>query len=409
MKKIIHTILLALSLIGLSVSCADDSLLPLPYNDRTTGAYLRIYKQTSNVFDLNDLANSGFEAIFEPVDENNGADLDHIDFFVSHRRGTDLTQEVFLSTVNASIFEPVSQPTYSVYKRGIVRLQAADILAALRTITTDPDGDGSDTNGDGKPGDQCPHCVPLKGLAAFGALGVFAAGDQINIRYEMVMKDGRKFSVTNAQTGVNIDYANVATANSTPNITTGQFYSSPFLVIMSVRSQIASSWVGSYSLVQESIWSPSHTVAMHASSYPDYMNEVLFPTQDVTLSIPAGGLSTERELTVTYRGQSTTMRVNLENGAVFVPLTNTSIECTSGRELYWTMPPTGTFLGTTALPIGLPQATTANRGSYSTAIDGLTAGSIISIGLDDDADEYGRRNGYCTWTRRVRLVLTKNP
>ncbi len=408
MKKTIYTILLTLSLVGLSMSCADDSLLPLPYNDRTTGAYLRIYKQTSSVFDLNDLANSGFEAIFEPVDENNGDDLERIDFFVSHRRGTDLTQEVFLTTVNASIFEPVSQPTYSVYKRGTVRLQAADILAALRTIITDPDGNGADLNGDGI-GDECPHCVPFKGLAAFGALGDFATGDQINIRYEMVMKDGRKFSVTNAQTGVNKDFANVATANSTPNITTGQFYSSPFLVIMTVRSQVASSWVGSYSLVQESIWSPAHSVALHTSSYPAYMNEVLFPNQDVTLSIPAGGLSTERELTVTYKGQPTKMRVNLENGTVFVPLTNTSIECTPGRELYWTMPPTGTFLGTTALPIGLPQATTANRGSYSTAIDGLAAGSIISIGLDDDADEYGRRNGYCTWTRRVRLVLTKNP
>lgn len=410
MKKIIYTLLIALVFLGLGMSCTDESLYPLPYNDRTTGAYLRIYNQTSTVFDLNDLTNSAFEAVFEPVDENNGDDLASIEFFVSHRRGTDLTQEVFLTSVDANIFQAVPEPTYSVYKRGTVRLPANDILNALRTITTDPDGDGSDTNGDGRPGDQCPHCVPLKGLAAFGAAGNFLAGDQILIRYEMVMTDGRRFSVANAQTGVNVDFANTATANSTPNITTGQFYNSPFLVIMTVRSVIsAAAWTGQYSLVQESIWSPNHSVALHATSYPAYMNEVLFPNQTVNISKPANGLSTEREFTVSYRGVTTTMRINLENGTVFVPLINTTVDCTPEREIYWTFPTSGTFAGTTALALGLPQSTVANRGAYSTAIDGLTVGNSFTIGLDDDADEYGRRNGYCTWTRRVRLVLTKLP
>lgn len=397
MKFKIYSILLAVIIIG--GSCADDSLLPLPYNDRITGAYLRIYSQASNIFDLNDLANSGFEAVFEPVDENNGDDLASIDFFVSHRRGTDLTPEVFLKNVSASIFTQVPQPTYSVYKRGTIRLTANEILTALQTITTDPDGDGVTAP-------ICTACIPLKGLAAFP--GNFAAGDQINIRYEMVMKDGRKFSVLNQQSGVNPAFANNATANSTPNITTGQFYNSPFLVIMTARAQTVGSWIGDYSLVQNAIWSPNHSVALHQTSYPDYMNEVLFPNQTVTLSVPAGGLSTERQFTVQYRGQPVTMRINLENGAVYVPLQNTTLDCSSTRELYWTWPTSGTFAGTAALPAGLPQATINNRGSYNTAQTGLVAGQTLTIGIDDDADEYGRRNGYCTWTRRVFLTLTKN-
>lgn len=390
-------------------SCADDSLLPLPYNDRTSGAYLRIYSQTSNILDLGgavgDLSNpalaaSGLDVVFEPVDQNGGNDLASIDFYVSHRRGTDLTQEVFLKTVDASIFTPVEKPTYSIYKRAKVRLTAIEALTALRTITVDPDGDGVTAP-------ICNACVPLKGLAAFGATGTLIAGDVVNFRYEMVMKDGRKYSVLNPQASVNPTFANNATANSTPNITTGQFYSSPFIVGLTVRSQTPNSWVGTYSLTQNAIWSPNHSPALHATNYPASLNNVLFTNQNVTLSVPANGLSTEREFDVQYRGQTVKMRINLENGTVFVPLQNTKVTCTAERQLYWTMPASGTFAGSTALPIGLPQATINNRGAYSTAITGTTPGQSFTIGIDDDADEYGRRNGYCTWVRRVVLTLTK--
>jgi hypothetical protein len=101
------------------------------------------------------------------------------------------------------------------------------------------------------------------------------------------------------------------------------------------------------------------------------------------------------------------LRINLENGTVFIPLQNSKVNCSSERQLYWTFPASGTFAGTTALPLGLPQATITNRGAYNTTIAGTTTGNSFTIGLDDDADEYGRRNGYCTWTRRVALTLTK--
>jgi hypothetical protein len=415
MKKYISILIL----IVVSIACADDSLLPLPYNNRTSGAYLRIYSQTSTIFDLGGaigdlsnaaLANSAFDVILEPVDVNGGNDLASVDFFVSHRRGTDLTPEVFLKKIDASIFTKVPEPTYSEYRRGAVRVTAIEALTALLTITADPDGVPTDPDGDGIfTNTACPGCVPLKGLAGFGASNTFQAGDQINIRYEMVMKDGRKYSAANPQSSVNPAFANSATANSTPNITTGQFYNSPFVVTMTVRSQLPNSWIGTYSLTQNSLWSPNHTPALHATAYPSNLNSVLFENQTVTLSVPANGLSTEREFTVTYRQKPVKMRLNLENGTVFIPLQNSTVNCSTERQLYWTQPAAGTFTATPfpVLPLGLPQATTSNRGAYSTAITGTTPGESFTIGVDDDCDEYGRRNGYCSWTRRVALTLTK--
>ena len=373
MEKTLKIFITLLGLLGVTLSCTDESLYPLPYNDRTTGAYLRIYSQRSNVFDINNIASSAFEAIFEPVDENDGNDLDHVDFFVSHRRGTDLTPEVFLKSVDAAnTFTAVPEPTYSVYKRGAIRLTAIEILTALQTITADPDGDGVTAP-------ICSACVPLKGLSAFP--GAYLAGDQINIRYEMVMKDGRKFSVANAQTSVNPAFANTATANSTPNITTGQFYNSPFLVIMTVQSLTPDAWLGSFTLKQKAIWSLNHSLTVHQESWPSYLSEVLFPNQTVNLSIPTSGLSTEREFDVEYKGQIVKLRINFERtrpgltgattgqaainnslvtegfpasttdatpgssnlGTVTVPLQNSTVDCNSDRELYWVTPTAGSL------------------------------------------------------------------
>jgi hypothetical protein len=461
MKLKIYSLIVVLLVITAGVSCTDEDKYPLPYNDRTPGAYLRMYQVTSNVFDLNDLANSAFEAIYEPVDENGGNDMASIDFFVSLRRGSDLTEEVFLKTIPASVFTAVPEPTYSEYKRANIRITAAETLAALQTITADPDGDGSDTNGNGQLGDDdCPHCVPLKGLYNFTAAGAYAAGDVINYRWEMVMTDGRRYSVANPQTSVNRDFANPLTTNGTPNVTTGQFYSSPFLYQITCRTLIPGSWVGTYTLHQEAIWSPNHSLTVHQESYPDNLADILFEDQTVTLAVPAGGLSTEREFTVNYRGNAgVTMRINLEQtrpgfsgptgngttsadinehliqmgfaagtndlaaassnlGTVFVPLRNSTVDCSSERELYWTTPTTGVFGNAqsatnpdalnflTAKPL-LPQRVIPNRGVYRIDMNGLTTGDTFSIAVDDDCDEYGRRNGYCTWTRRVYLTLTK--
>lgn len=383
-KKYIVT----LGLIGLliSMSCRDESLYPLPYNDRTVGGYLRMYKITSNVFDVNDLANSGFEVTWEAVDEKNGDNLQEVQFYVSFRRGAGLTDEVLLKTIPGTDFTKVAEPTYSEYKRATVRITAAETQTALATATATPPA----TWPSGSPGIAFP--------------GTLLAADQIIYRWIMVLKDGREFTVANLQN------LNPEKANNTPNITTGQFYSAPSIFTVSVRALLANSWVGSYSLTQTALWSPAHGWDFHAY-FPNNLKEVLFPDQTVTLTVPAGGLSTEREFTALYRGQNVKMRINLENGTVSIPLQNSTVNCTSDRQLYWTMPASGNFTkpgtSTVNLVSPLPTATTANRGAYNTAITGTTAGNTFTIGVDDDCDEYGRRNGYCSWTRRIKLLLTK--
>ena len=352
----------AILMIVIGIGCRDKGLYPLPYDDREVGAYIRLYSQTSNVIDLNDLANSGLDATFEAVDENGGQNIQEFRILVSHRRGASLSGEVAVKTIPGASFVKVTEPTFSEYTRAKVRVTANETLAAL--------------------------------ASASGFPGAFAAADQVIYRGVMVLKDGREFTST----------------NTTPNITGGQFYSASFVYTLTVRSLTAASWVGPYNLTQNSIWSLNHSAALHATpQFPSNLNKVLFSNQTVNLSIPAGGLSTERQFTVNYRGQNVTLRINLENGTVFVPLQNSTVDCSAERELYWTMPTSGSFTvpAGTVMPAGTPQATTANQGSYTTTQNGLIAGQALTIGLDDDADEYGRRNGYCTWTRRVRLTLTR--
>lgn len=393
MRQIRYITLLML-LVATIISCRDESLYPLPYADKEFAGYIRIIRATSNVFDINDIGNSALEMEIEAVDELNGDNLEEVEFWISHRRGAGLTDEVLLTTVPGTAFSGVPQPTISIFKRATVKLDAPSVLAALQTLTTDPDG-------------ACASCTPVGGLVAYPG-GGYAVADQVIIRWVMVLKNGARFSVLNPQASINPSFAKREEANTTPNITGGQFYNSPFIYTMTVRSLAAGSWVGDYSLAQTSIWSPNHTWNQH-ELYPANLNQVLFPNQNVTLAVVPGGLSTERQFTVSYRGQNVTMRINLENGVVFVPLQSSGIECAPGKGLFWTTPTTGNFtLGSFGpLAAGLPQATTANRGVYTAASDGLTAGNTLIIGLDDDADEYGLRNGYCTWTRRVKLLLTK--
>lgn len=396
------------------MSCTDESLYPLPYTSQTFGSYLRMYRISSNILDLNDMANSGFEVVYESVDGNKGRDIQSVDFFVSLRRGTVLTNEAPIKSVPADgLFSAVPEPTYSEYLRGTIRITADETLTALRTLTTDPDGN------------PCANCTPLIGLQAFpgGAGGTLAAGDQIIYRWEMVTKDGRKLSVANPQTTVSPSFANNATANNTPNVTGGQFYSSPFIFTALVRPVVTDCWLGTYTLQQTEIWSTNHTPAFHINM-PSYLNTVLFPTQTVTLEKVPGGLSSERQFTIAnYRGSSVTMRINFEPapttaaptaGTVYVPQQNTGVTCTGERQIYWGFPASGNYTidGTTypagfVIPAGLPQATTALRGAFNNSILGTTAGDSFTIGLTDDDDEYARNQGYCTWTRTVKLKLTK--
>jgi len=421
----------AFILLGVVISCSvDESKFPLPYNARTTGAYLRMYRVTSNVFDVNNIAASAFETVYEPVDVKNGDDTDSIRFYVSFRRGAALSREMKVKAVSVSAFTKPASPTYSVYKRGAVRVTMQEALNVLAPIAgIDPDGAG-----------PIVGASPASGLSAY-PVGPTLADDQFIFRMIQVLKDGRKFTVLNPQFPVNPAFGNPAEENGTPNITTGQFYSSPFTYTITARTQFSgTAWTGTYSLQQRTNWAPSHSIQLHEVSYPAYMNAVNFPTQTVTLAVPANGLPTQRSFTVNYRGGSTTMNLNLEPsspglaagtvanlvsnfgmtgattanlGTVFVLLDNSGQNCSSKRQFYWTTPTGGTFGGSVAAaarftaPPGLPGFAIPNRGVYMTTIDGLTVGNVMTIGLDDDADEYGRRNGYCTWTRRIQLTLTK--
>jgi len=384
---------LLLTIVGISFSCRDESLYPLPYANQDVSGILRLYRLSSSIFDSNDItaggANTGFEGLFEMLDKS-GDDLQEVEFYVSHRRGAGLSREVLIRKVAGADFQPVPQPTISIYKRLLIRLTYAETLAALQTATADPDG-----------------ALPLVGFP-----GTVIANDNLIYRYLVVMKDGRRFSVANPQNN------NPLENNVTVNISTQPFYSAPYLVTIPVRPLLAGSWVGTYSVTQTAIWSPAHNWDFHAN-FPARLRTVLFPDQTVTLALVPGGLATERQMQVQYRGQTVTMRIDLmvpatgTVGTVFIPIQNSTLDaCSGSRKLFWGFPPGGNFTrpGTSIvnLTAPLPIATIANRGSFTTTQNGLTAGQILTIGMDDDSDEYGLRNGYCDWTRRVRLTLTKD-
>lgn len=442
----------------LGVSCSPDpALYPLPYDDRETGSYLRVYQIKSNVWELSDLNNSSFEAIYESVDKSFGADLAKIEFYATHRNGSTgrITDEILVKTIDAatiaSSFSKVAEPTYSDYLRSVpIKVTHAETVAALATLTTDPDG----TTCSGIFPDVCT-------MVAYP--GVLAVNDRIIFRVAITDTKGRVFTVANPQTTVTPALGNPNEANITPNITGGLFYASPMLYTMtvvrglaaSVPTPVASAYVGTYRMTQVARWQPDHSAAQHASFPQAWIDQFIFgssatdSTQTVTLAPVTNGAPTERQFTCNYRGQTITMVINLENtatglsaaaittmttalnspgqpaatpyglgmpgattsnlGTVFVPLMNTTVDCTSNREFYLVTPLGGTFAGSTSLEwgTGQPRATVPNRGAYRNDQDGLTVGQAFLIGVDDDADEYGRRNGYCNWYTRILLRLEK--
>lgn len=428
------------------MACRDESLYPLPYDDRTTAHYLRIYRSTTNVFELNDLANSAVEFVFESVDEQKGALLEEVEFYATHRAGATglITGEVLVTTIPASAmnFNFVPEPTYSEYLRSApVRITYNQIQAALSTLTTDPDGN---TCSNIYP-DVCP---------AVAYPGSLAVNDQILLRWKTRLTDGREYTVANVQTTVSPSLGNPAEANITPNVATGQFYNAPYAFTVTVRRMtnpyVANAYTGSYRMTQMAVWSPNHNLELHQTIPTRLVRPFTFgntdtdSTQNVTLSLVPGGLPTERLVeNVRYRGQIISFKINMEGsspglpaaaittltdafdplstasgmgmagannsnlGTVFVPLVNTGVDCTSEREFYMVTPLAGTFGGTTALRFGLPRRTYPNRGVYRIDQDGLAAGQVFTIAVDDDADEYGRRNGYCSWYRRIYLRLQR--
>lgn len=450
----------------------DD--FPLPFEDRETGSFLRVYKITSNVWDFDNLAGSGFEAIYESVDKNAGANLDRIEFYATHRSGATglITREILVKTLSAAdmSFAAVADPTYSEYLRSApVKITATETLARLVTLTTDPDGIVNGTT--------CTNIFP-KVCPAVAFPGTLAAGDRIVFRLKIIDKQGRGFTVNNPQVTASPSLGNANEANVTPNLTGGQFYNSPMIYTTLVQRVTttgnANAYTGTYRMAQLGRWPGD--LATNANNrqiirtFPQaWMRPFLFgnsatdSTQTVTLALIPAGLTSQRQLTCKYRGRDITMVINLESavngvtgagytagaalaavttmatptlpstpllpgglgfpagttnvnlGTVFVHLANTEVNCTPTRLFYQMTAGAaiinagnpGVFIGDIGMPPGVPRRTFPDRGHYRIDRDGLTVGDVFTISVDDDVDEYGRRNGYCNMYTRVFLSLTK--
>ncbi len=469
--KIKQYVLGAVMAVAVAISCSPDpSLYPLPYDDRATGSYLRAYKINSFVWDLNDTLNSAFTGIYESVDRAFGADLAEIRFYATHRAGATnfITDEVLVKTLNAADiaanFAKVPEPTYSDYLRSVpLSVTYAEVMAAFRTLK------GVDPDGVNLVDPQCTGIFPKTCPAvafpyALPGVSELRNNDRIIFRIALVDNQGRLFTVANPQTTIAPYLGNPVEANITPNLTGGIFYSSPMLftvtVVATQTPYNANAYTGNYLMKQIARWQPDHSTAQHQSFPQAWIDEFVFgasatdSSQTVTLAkVPPPGLPTERQFSCLYRGQTINMVINLENtgtglpagaaltaavatanlplttpgmaastafgmgmpgttaanvGTVTVPLFNTGLDCTSVREFYQVTPLVGTFAGTNVLPWGLPRNTVFNRGIYRTDQDGAV-GQRFVITLDDDADEYGRRNGYCTWYTRVMLSMERIP
>lgn len=459
----------AVMAVAVAVSCSPDpSLYPLPYDDRATGSYLRVYKINSNVWEFGELGavpnKNAFRAIYESVDRTFGADLAEIRFYATFRSGTSITNEVLVKTVTqAEIdtrFTSVAEPTYSDYLRSdVIEVTEEETLAALATLTTDPDG----VNGVDLP--KCTGIFPKTCPAiAFIGAGAIANGDRIVFRVAIEDKQGRTFTVANQQNAAAPYLGNPLEANITPNLTGGIFYSSPMLYTMtyarSTNPYNAASYTGNWKMTQMARWQPDHSPAQHEAFPQAWIDQYIFgnsatdSTQSVSISTVTNGLPTERTFTCTYRGEQITMVINLDGqpagitttgagnalavlntpvhapglpsstpfglgfpagtaganvGTVFVPLANTGVDCTSSRQFYQVTPLGGQFLGVNTLPWGLPRATLHNRGLYRNDRDGSITGDRFTIVVADDADEYGRFNGYCNWFTNITLLMEKLP
>jgi hypothetical protein len=476
-KNIIYTFGLFLAALCIFSCEPNKELYPLPYDDRPTSSYLRVYKITSNVWDLDNLNASGFEAVYESVDKNFGADLDRAEFFATYRSGASsfITQEILIKTLTANEmgFAKVAEPTVSDYLRSApIRITANEVVAKLSTLTNDPDGI------QGGPTDPKCNGIFPKVCPAIAFPGALAAGDRIIIRIKIYDKQGRGFTVNNPQITASPSLGNTNEANITANLTGGQFYNSPMLYTMLVRRTTTTgnpnAYTGTYRMTQVGRWAPDLATTPNnrqiMRTYPQaWMRPFLFgnsatdSTQTVTLSLVPNGMPSQRQLTCKYRGQDITMIINLEAevagvtgagfsgtptpaalvtmqtaalpstptapgglgfpagttnanlGAVFVSLANTGVNCTSGRSFYQMTAgaavvvagDAGAFVGDILMPPGIPRRTFPNRGYYRTDRDGQTVGDVFTISVDDDVDEYGRRNGYCNWYTRAYLTLTK--
>lgn len=115
-------------------SCRDFVEPNIPYSEFDTGVYLRTIEQTSDTFDITNLANAKTELTLEAVDIEDGRTVESVDVMVQHRRlaGEVLTYtpltDAMLKTIPASDFTTNSE---SRFLRVTFELTAAEAIAAV--------------------------------------------------------------------------------------------------------------------------------------------------------------------------------------------------------------------------------------------------------------------------------------
>ncbi len=187
----------------LGVSCDEgDAVIGDVIDNVTRGAVMRTIAINSSDLPIGD-PTANFSLDFEVQDIELGTLVTDVDVFVAFRDNTVLPGATDLD-VAESLFTTISASTFEVGPFGLPRGSFTAPLADLLAFT---------------------------GVAEADIFG----GDQFQIRFELVLSDGRTFSST----------------NSNPNNLGGSFFSSPFLYFPTVICPVPETFfTGTYSMTQ---------------------------------------------------------------------------------------------------------------------------------------------------------------
>ena len=195
MKK--YTFLLAIAV--LMLGCEDSSDPNDFFDENNNGAYLRTLNLSPN-FNLNDIDTARFEVTLEERDEEGGALLSSVNVYASFVDNTTDVQDISVNEVLFTVFQASD----------------FDLASGFPTIT---------------------HVITANEITAFLGLNPIdlAATDLFIFRYELLLTDGRIFSVVNSGTDV--------------TDVTNTFFNSPFIYNAPLVCPVDSSYaVGVYEL-----------------------------------------------------------------------------------------------------------------------------------------------------------------
>jgi len=227
--KTVKFIFVVLAAMGMAISCSDDK----GFFDKDTivyAAYLNVVTTPSSTFGTvsqNDFrlnTTSVYTVTLEERDVERGKLFQSVDFYVKLKDNTTpklTTNEVKVKSVPSTDFQ---QDPETDYPRATISITAQEVLAALGLAQGDVNG-----------------------------------GDQVELRYELVMKDGRIFTNSNAS-GV---------------VTGGAFFNSPFfyripVVCVSARAGAydgVTDWVDYYGYPGTNSYAENVTAAAGAGQY----------------------------------------------------------------------------------------------------------------------------------------------